>query len=128
MSETLTVPRPTWNDEMVKELSKIVGKQVNEWCDDETPLEDCIETAEEILNRFKRTVLLEIFDKWNETKKCNIDVDSRRFLESTNVKEKMKVEICKDLLVELYEFAYEQAVKTNTVESLHDIDRMINGG
>ena|SRR5690625_3560889 len=50
------------------------------------------------------------------------------FLEATNVQEKMKVEICKDLLVELYEFAYEQAVKTNTVENLHDIDRRINGG
>src|SRR5690554_5668852 len=49
MSETLTATRPTWNDEMVKELAKIVGKQVNEWCNDETPLEDCIEDAEEIL-------------------------------------------------------------------------------
>jgi hypothetical protein len=49
MSETLTVPRPTWNDEMVKELAQIVGKQVNEWCNDETPLEDCFETAEKIL-------------------------------------------------------------------------------
>ena len=34
---------------MVKELAKIVGKQVNEWCNDETPLEDCIETSEKIL-------------------------------------------------------------------------------
>ena len=49
MSETLTATRPTWNDEMVKELAKIVGKQVNEWCNDEIPLEDCIEDAEEIL-------------------------------------------------------------------------------
>src|SRR5690606_24314515 len=49
MSETLTVTRPTWNDEMVKELAQIVGKQVNEWCNDETPLEDCIEIAEKIL-------------------------------------------------------------------------------
>jgi hypothetical protein len=49
MTETLTVTRPTWNDEMVKELAQIVGKQVNEWCNDETPLEDCIETAEKVL-------------------------------------------------------------------------------
>lgn len=49
MSETLTVTRPTWNDEMVKELAQIVGKQVNEWCNDETPLEDCIEKAEKVL-------------------------------------------------------------------------------
>lgn len=49
MSETLKVTRPVWNDEMVKELAKIVGKQVNEWCNDETPLEDCIGTSEKIL-------------------------------------------------------------------------------
>lgn len=49
MSEVLTTTRPTWNDEMVKELAQIVGKQVNEWCNDETPLEDCIEIAEKIL-------------------------------------------------------------------------------
>lgn len=40
----------------------------------------------------------------------------------------MKVEVYKDLLVELYDFAYEQAVKTGEVEKLHDIDRRINGG
>lgn len=49
MSETLTTTRPTWNDEMVKELAQIVGKQVNDWCNYETPLEDCIEKAEKIL-------------------------------------------------------------------------------
>jgi len=49
MSETLTLNRPTWNDEMKKELAQIVGKQVNEWCNDETSLEDCIETSEKIL-------------------------------------------------------------------------------
>jgi hypothetical protein len=52
---------------------------------------------------------------------------SNRFPETTNIQERMKVEIYKDLLVELYDFAYEQAVKTNTVEKLHDIDRRING-
>ena len=49
MSEKLTVTRPTWNNEMLKELAKIVGEQVNEWCNDETPLEDCIEIAEKVL-------------------------------------------------------------------------------
>jgi len=50
MTQSLTVKRPTWNDEMKKELAKIVGKQVHEWCkQDDTPLEDCIETAEKIL-------------------------------------------------------------------------------
>jgi hypothetical protein len=57
---------------------------------------------------------------------CKTDFSSR-CLEATNVQERMKVEIYKDLLVELYDFAYEQAVKTNTVEKLHDIDRRING-
>jgi len=49
MSKTLNVNRPAWNDEMVIELAKIVGKQVNEWCNNETPLEDCVEAAEKIL-------------------------------------------------------------------------------
>lgn len=51
MSEKLKVIRPTWNLEMVKELAKIVGKKVNEWCNDEKPLEDCIETAQKVLQR-----------------------------------------------------------------------------
>ena len=38
--------RPKWNDEMTKELSVIIGKKVNEWCKNETDLEDCIETCE----------------------------------------------------------------------------------
>lgn len=49
MSEKLIVTRSTWNDEMVKELAQIVGKQVNEWCNGETPLEDCIGITENIL-------------------------------------------------------------------------------
>lgn len=49
MSKTLPITRPTWNDEMLKELAQIVGKQVNEWCNDETPLEDCIKAAEKVL-------------------------------------------------------------------------------
>jgi hypothetical protein len=48
-------------------------------------------------------------------------------LHETSIRERMKVEIYNDLLIELYDFAYEQAVKTNTVEKLHDIDRRING-
>lgn len=56
---------------------------------------------------------------------CKTDVSSRCV--PTNIQQRMKVEIYKDLLVELYDFAYEQAVKTNTVEKLHDIDRRING-
>ena len=48
MENKITI-RPIWNQEMIKELAKIVGNQVNEWCNDETPLEDCIETSEKIL-------------------------------------------------------------------------------
>lgn len=42
--------RPTWNDEMTKELAQVVGEQLNEWCNNETDLEDCIETSEHILS------------------------------------------------------------------------------
>lgn len=49
MHEIKTTVRPTWDDEMRKELAQIVGKQVNQWCNNETPLEDCIETADKIL-------------------------------------------------------------------------------
>lgn len=49
MTESIIVNRPTWNDAMKKELAQIIGKQVNEWCRNETPLEDCIESSEKIL-------------------------------------------------------------------------------
>lgn len=41
--------RPSWNNEMLEELAQIVGKMVNGWCDNETELEDCINTAKKIL-------------------------------------------------------------------------------
>lgn len=41
--------RPIWNDEIRKEFAKVIGKDVNEWCNDETPLEECIESAENVL-------------------------------------------------------------------------------
>jgi len=49
MNKILTVNRPTWGDDMRKELAEIVGKQVNEWCNNEVDLEECIESAYEIL-------------------------------------------------------------------------------
>ncbi|MDY0389196.1 MAG: hypothetical protein RBT65_19170 [Methanolobus sp.] len=52
---------------------------------------------------------------------------SNRYLETTNEYERLKVEIYKDLLVELYDFAYQQAKKTDSVDELLDIDRRING-
>lgn len=42
-------PRPTWNNEMTKELAKFAGDLVHKWCNDETPLEECVEISEEIL-------------------------------------------------------------------------------
>lgn len=48
MSE-LIQSRPTWNDDMKNELSVVIGKQINEWCNNETDLEDCIESAKKVL-------------------------------------------------------------------------------
>jgi hypothetical protein len=42
-------PRPIWNDEMTEELAQITGKIVNDWCNNETSLEDCIESARKVL-------------------------------------------------------------------------------
>lgn len=53
--------------------------------------------------------------------------NSKNSIKVTNIQERMKVEIYKDLLVELYNFAYEQAVKTNTVEKLHEIEGRFYG-
>ena len=41
--------------------------------------------------------------------------------------EPLIIEINKDHLVELYNFAYEQAVKTGKVDELKEIDGKING-
>ena len=43
------VPRPKWNEEMLDELSLKVGTIINNWCNNETPLEDCIESAKKVL-------------------------------------------------------------------------------
>lgn len=40
--------RPTFNDEMRSELAKEIGKEIFEWCDGDTSLEDCISNCEEI--------------------------------------------------------------------------------
>jgi len=42
--------RPIWDDDMRHELAQIVGEAVNKWCDDETPLDDCVESAHRILD------------------------------------------------------------------------------
>ena len=56
---------------------------------------------------------------------------SNRYLETTNEYERLKVEIYKDLLVELYDFAYQQAKKTDSVDELLDIatgESVLDGG
>jgi hypothetical protein len=42
-------PRPAWDKNMLQKLASIVGSQVNEWCDNDTPLEECILESKRIL-------------------------------------------------------------------------------
>ena len=63
----------------------------------------------------------------NEFKKLNIHSVSNR-LETTCAKtEPLIIEMNKDNLVQLYNFAYEQAVKTGKVDELKEIDAKLNG-
>jgi len=56
-----------------------------------------------------------------------INVVSNR-LETTCAKaEPLIIEMNKDHLVELYNFAYEQAVRTGKVDELKEIDAKLNG-
>jgi len=41
--------RPIFNDELLLELSKAVGKEVFEWCSEDTPLEECVSHCKRIL-------------------------------------------------------------------------------
>jgi len=43
-------PRPYFNDEMLSELAKNIGKEIFEWCDGETSLDDCIADCKEIFD------------------------------------------------------------------------------
>lgn len=63
-------------------------------------------------------------EDWLE--KC-LEIDKKsEVIETTDSKHILKIEINKDLLIELYNFAYEEAAKNGTVEKLQDIDRRIN--
>lgn len=57
----------------------------------------------------------------------DIHIVSNRFTEPTNKHEPIIIEIYKEHLVELYNFAYKQALKTGKVDELKEIDRKING-
>lgn len=52
---------------------------------------------------------------------------SNRFPETTDKHEPLIIEMYKEHLVELYDFAYEQALKTGKVDELKEIDHKING-
>lgn len=41
-------PRPVFNDEIRLELAKQIGKEIFEWCNGETPLEDCVSDCNDI--------------------------------------------------------------------------------
>lgn len=46
--ETVELKRPTFNDEMRLELAKIIGKEVYDWCNGDTDLEDCINDCNDV--------------------------------------------------------------------------------
>lgn len=46
--------RPTWNDQMTKDLAQVMGKIIFEWCNDGTELDDCIKVSEKILPYHRR--------------------------------------------------------------------------
>ena len=56
-----------------------------------------------------------------------IRIVSNRLSEKTNDDEPMIIEIYKEHLIELYDFAYEQAKKTGKIDELKEINRKING-
>jgi hypothetical protein len=48
-SKVLIVGRPAWDDVMAKRLAEYTGRIVNEWCNNETSFEECVEAAEKVL-------------------------------------------------------------------------------
>jgi|TARA_R110000765_G_scaffold293650_1_gene389003 hypothetical protein len=73
-------------------------------------------------NKFKKLIRKEV------EKQLSIYGVSNLLLEPTCAKaEPLIIEINKDHLIELYNFAYEQAVKTGKVDKLKEIDGKING-
>ena len=52
---------------------------------------------------------------------------SNRLEPTCDKAEPLRIEINKDHLIELYNFAYEQALKTGKVDELKEIDAKLNG-
>jgi hypothetical protein len=68
------------------------------------------------------------FHKGAEAKQLILSGVSNRLEEDTCAKAApLIIEMNKDHLVELYNFAYEQAVKTGKVDELKEIDSKLNG-
>jgi len=65
---------------------------------------------------------------WQKIRKAfAIHIVNNRFPETTDKHEPIIIEMYKQHLLELYDFAYEQALKTGKVDELKEIDRKING-
>jgi hypothetical protein len=64
---------------------------------------------------------------WNKIQKAfAIHIVSNRLTEPRDKYEPIVIEMYKEHLVELYDFAYEQALKTGKLDELKEIDRKIN--
>ena len=69
-----------------------------------------------------------LFGRRHQAEQLNLCGVSNRLEEDTCAKaEPLIIEMNKDHLVELYNFAYEQAVKTGKVDELKEIDSKLNG-
>ncbi|MCH2226048.1 MAG: hypothetical protein MK066_14865 [Crocinitomicaceae bacterium] len=74
------------------------------------------------IKKYKKLIKKEV------EKQLSIYGVSNRLEEATCVKaEPLIIEINKDHLVELYNFAYKQALGTGKLDELKEIDRKING-
>jgi hypothetical protein len=76
-----------------------------------------------LLDGYTKEVINEVFNRGLPTTSC-IEEDEKEG-ENKN-RDNFKVSIRKDLLVRLYDFAYIQALKTNSTYELKEIDRCIN--
>ena len=65
--------------------------------------------------------------EWIDNAFDNTLKQGQYFPETTDKHEPLIIEMYKEHLVELYDFAYEQALKTGKVDELKEIDHKING-
>ena len=78
-------------------------------------------------DKFMALEVMDLLCEFALREQLNIGGVSNR-LETTCAKaEPLIIEMNKDHLIELYNFAYEQAVKTGKVDELKEIDSKLNG-